>query len=408
LPTSQRAIALRARWALPWIFFLMGLTSMAWVPRIPEIKSSLGLSDGEFGVVLVSSSIGAIIGAQLAGRLIQRFGSRNLMRFAQAALPLGVLLIGLAPNVYALALGLFFMGLGSAAMDIPGNAQAVVIERLIGKKFLASLHGAWSIGTFAAALIGGAVATFAPPAVNLGVLAAIGMIIFIPLTERMLDATRDEHMGDEGKDERRIPWFKSKVNLLWVFAFGSLGALVAEGASADWSGILLAEHMNIELGLTASAFASFSLSMIISRFTADALMDHFGAARVVFYGGVVGGAIWSASILLAVPLSQTASQTDNLLALVLINIGFFSAGAGIGPMFPAFIVGAAKVPGIPASLGIARISVISIAGYFLGPTVTGLISELTNLPTAFMYPGIALIVAGLAGRGLRAKYRKTK
>jgi MFS family permease len=399
LPTSQRQLALRARWALPWIFFLMGLTSMAWVPRIPEIKSSLGLSDGEFGVVLVSSSVGAIIGAQLAGRLIQRFGSRNLMRFAQTTLPLGVLMMGLAPNVYVLALGLFFMGLGSAAMDIPGNAQAVVIERLIGKKFLASLHGAWSIGTFVAALVGGAVATFVSPAINLGVLAAIGMVIFIPLTERMLDATRDEHMGDEGKDERRIPWFKSKVNLLWVFAFGSLGALVAEGASADWSGILLAEHMSIELGLTASAFASFSLSMIISRFTADALMDRFGAARVVFYGGVVGGAIWTASILIAVPMSQT----NNLAALVIINIGFFAAGAGIGPMFPAFIVGAAKVPGIPASLGIARISVISIAGYFLGPTVTGFISELTDLPTAFMYPGIALIAAGIAGRGLRAK-----
>ena len=261
----DKAAALRARWALPWIFFLMGVISMAWVPRIPEIKAALGLSDGEFGVVLVSSSVGAVIGAQLAGRLIQRFGSRNLMRFAQTTLPLGVLLMGLAPNVYVLALGLFFMGLGSAAMDIPGNAQAVVIERLIGKKFLASLHGAWSIGTFAAALIGGAVATFVSPAINLGVLAAIGMIIFIPLTERMLDATRDEHMGDEGKDERRIPWFKSKVNLLWVFAVGSLGALVAEGASADWSGILLAEHMNIELGLTASAFASFSLSMIIPK-----------------------------------------------------------------------------------------------------------------------------------------------
>ena len=399
MSAQERALALRARWALPWIFFLMGLTSMGWVPRIPEIKGSLGLSDGEFGLVLVSSSVGAIIGAQLAGRLIQLFGSRNLMRFAQTTLPLGVLLMGLAPNVYLLALGLFFMGLGSAGMDIPGNAQAVVIERLIGKKFLASLHGAWSIGTFAAALIGGAVATFVSPAVNLSVLAASGMIIFIPLTERMLDSTRDEHLGDEGKDEKRIPWFKSKVNLLWVFAFGSLGALVAEGASADWSGILLAEHMSIEVGLTASAFASFSLSMIISRFTADALMERFGAARVVFYGGVVGGAIWTASILVAIPLSQT----NNLLALVLINIGFFAAGAGIGPMFPAFIVGAAKVPGIPASLGIARISVISIAGYFLGPTVTGFISELTNLPTAMLYPGIALIVAGIAGRGLRTK-----
>ena len=399
MSAQERALALRARWALPWIFFLMGLASMGWVPRIPEIKGSLGLSDGEFGLVLVSSSVGAIIGAQLAGRLIQLFGSRNLMRFAQTTLPLGVLLMGLAPNVYVLALGLFFMGLGSAGMDIPGNAQAVVIERLIGKKFLASLHGAWSIGTFAAALIGGAVATFVSPALNLSVLAAIGMIIFIPLTERMLDSTRDEHLGDEGKDEKRIPWLKSKVNLLWVFAFGSLGALVAEGASADWSGILLAEHMSIEVGLTASAFASFSLSMIISRFTADALMERFGAARVVFYGGVVGGAIWTASILVAIPLSQT----NNLLALALINTGFFAAGAGIGPMFPAFIVGAAKVPGIPASLGIARISVISIAGYSLGPTVTGFISELTNLPTAMLYPGIALIVAGIAGRGLRAK-----
>jgi MFS family permease len=397
-PTSKQ-LGLRARWALPWIFFLMGLTSMGWVPRIPEIKSSLGLSDGEFGLVLVSSSVGAIIGAQLAGRLIQLFGSRNLMRCAQTTLPLGVLLMGLAPNVYVLALGLFFMGLGSAGMDIPGNAQAVVIERLIGKKFLASLHGAWSIGTFAAALIGGAVATFVSPAVNLSVLAAIGMIIFIPLTERMLDSTKDEHLGDEGKDEKRIPWFRSKVNLLWVFAFGSLGALVAEGAAADWSGILLAEHMSIEVGLTASAFASFSLSMIVSRFTADRLMERFGAARVVFYGGVVGGAIWTASILIAIPLSER----NNWLALVLINIGFFAAGAGIGPMFPAFIVGAAKVPGIPASLGIARISVISIAGYFLGPTITGFISELTSLPTAFMYPGIALIVAGIAGRVLRTK-----
>jgi MFS family permease len=114
----------------PGSFFLMGVVSMAWVPRIPEIKAALGLSDGEFGVVLVSSSVGAVIGAHLAGRLIQRFGSRNLMRFAQAALPLGVLLMGLAPS------------LGSAAMDIPGNAQAVVIERLVGKKFLASLHAA--------------------------------------------------------------------------------------------------------------------------------------------------------------------------------------------------------------------------------------------------------------------------
>jgi MFS family permease len=120
----------------------MGVVSMAWVPRIPEIKAALGLSDGEFGVVLVSSSLGALIGAQAAGQLIQRFGSRNLLRVTQFALPFGVLMMGLAPKVGVLALGLFFLGFGAAGMDMPGNAQAVVIEKLIGKKFLASLHGA--------------------------------------------------------------------------------------------------------------------------------------------------------------------------------------------------------------------------------------------------------------------------
>ena len=394
---TTKELGQRARWALPWIFFLMGVVSMAWVPRIPEIKTSLGLTDGEFGLVLVSSSLGAVVGAQLAGQMIQRYGSRNLLRATQLTLPFGVLLMGFAPTVILLSIGLFFVGLGAAGMDIPGNAQAVVIEKVIGKKFLASLHGAWSIGAFTTAVFGGALTQVLSPKVNLIVLAIIGLVVFLPLTEQMLDATRDEHLGDEGKDDRSIPWFKSRVSLLWVFAFGSLGALVAEGAAADWSGILLAEHMNIETGLTASVFASFSLSMIISRFTADALMDRFTPEKVVFYGGVVGGTLWVASILIAIPLSQS----NQLLALVLINIGFFAAGAGIGPMFPAFILGASKLPGVPASLGIARISVISIAGYFLGPPITGFISELTSLPTAMMYPGAALILAGIAGKGLR-------
>jgi MFS family permease len=403
LQKTNKQLSLRARWSLPLIFFLMGVVSMAWVPRIPEIKNSLGLSDGQFGLVLISSSLGAVIGAQLAGQLIQRFGSRNVLRVTQLAMPGGVLMMGLAPNVYVLTAGLFFLGLGAAGMDIPSNAQAVVIEKVIGRKFLASLHGAWSIGAFVAAVFGGAVANVLTPQMNLILVAVISIFVSIPLTERMLDSTLDEHLGVEGTDDRKLPWFGSKVSLLWVFAFGSLGALVAEGAAADWSGILLAEHMGVELGFTATAFASFSLSMIVSRFTADRLMDRFTPEKVVFYGGVVGGAIWVASILTAIPLSQTGDEANQLLALVLINVGFFAAGAGIGPMFPAFIVGAAKIPGVPASLGIARISVISIAGYFLGPPITGFISELTNLPTAMMYPGAALILAGIAGKGLANK-----
>jgi MFS family permease len=72
----------------------MVVTAMAWVPRIPEITGSLGLSDGEFGLVLVSSSFGAIIWSQLSGRLIQKLGSKALLRIARLSMPLGVIMTG--------------------------------------------------------------------------------------------------------------------------------------------------------------------------------------------------------------------------------------------------------------------------------------------------------------------------
>ncbi|MEY4152095.1 MAG: hypothetical protein RL470_154, partial [Actinomycetota bacterium] len=62
LTNYQRGIRARnATWAC---FFLLGIAGLAWVPRIPEIKDALGLSDGQFGLVLLGSTVGAIPGAQ--------------------------------------------------------------------------------------------------------------------------------------------------------------------------------------------------------------------------------------------------------------------------------------------------------------------------------------------------------
>ena len=124
------------------------------MPRGPEIKPSFALSDGEFGLVLVPSSVGAIIGAQPSVTLVQKLDSCALLRMAQLPMPVGATMMVLAPDVWVPTIGLFFVGLGHAGMDIAANSQAIVIEKLIGKKFLASLHGAWSIGVFISALAG--------------------------------------------------------------------------------------------------------------------------------------------------------------------------------------------------------------------------------------------------------------
>lgn len=380
---------------LPWMFLIMGMSSMAWIPRIPEIKLELGLNDAQFGLLLAASSVGAVIGAQNSGKVVHAIGSKNVLRITQVVMPIGVITMGVTMNVPGLMAGLFIMGLGYAGMDIAANSQAVVAEEALKKKFLASLHGAWSIGTFITALTGGLIAQVVTPSQHLIVAGLVALILFLPMSEQMMGREFDKHIGVQGT-KSKMPWFGGKYWLLWAFAIGSLGSFIAEGAAMDWGGILLAEHMGVPFGLTASVFATFSLAMIISRFTADSIMERIGPRKTVTSVGLIGGGLWVASIWSAVALSDA----QPLLAMILINTGFFFAGLAIGPMFPAFIAESAKIEGVPPSLGIARIGVISIAGYFIGPTITGFISELTTLPTAMMYPALALVLSGWLGRYL--------
>ncbi len=103
-------------------------------------------------------------------------------------------------------------------------------------------------------------------------------------------------------------------------------------------------------------------------------------------------------MLIAIPMSDAYP----IPALIIVNIGFIAAGLGIGPMFPAFILAASKTPGIAPAVAISRVGVIGIAGFFFGPTVTGLIAEYTNLSIGMAYPVLMLILAGFLSKSIKA------
>ena len=63
-------------------------------------------------------------------------------------------------------------------------------------------------------------------------------------------------------------------------------------------------------------------------------------------------------------------------------------------MFPAYIIAASQIPGIASSVAIARVGVIGIAGYFIGPSITGALAQVTSLPIAMIYPILMLLLAG--------------
>ena len=97
---------------------------------------------------------------------------------------------------------------------------------------------------------------------------------------------------------------------------------------------------------------------------------------------------------LAVPLSAHAK----IPAVIIICIGFAAAGIGIGPMVPAFMNEAARVPNVAPSVALARVNIIGLAAFFIGPTLTGGVSQLTSLPIALYLSVLLLIFTGYQSR----------
>lgn len=378
----------------------MGVVNMAWVPRIPEIKEILGITNGQFGFIFLGSTFGSILAGQFSGRVIHRFGTKGVLMISSLIFPVGLMIMGIATNPWILLAGLILMGFGVVVTDICDNAQAVEVEKIINKKCMTSFHGAWSLGSFVTTIFGGVMAAHITPRVNFIVIGVTCLILFIPTNLLMLPPELDGHRGDGTTEtSATIPWFGKDVAILWAFAGGLLTSMIAEMSASDWSAILLHENMGIGPGLYASGFASFALAMITVRFLGDRIIERFGARRTVRFGGYAGGTAWLICLAIAIPLSSHAQ----IPALIIMNLGFICAGLAIGPMYPSFILAASRLPNIAAPVAIARVGLIGIAGIFIGPTVTGLIAEATSLSWAMLYPIAALFIAGYLSKAIKTE-----
>jgi MFS family permease len=347
--------------------------------------------------------VGSIPGAQIAGRAVHSFSSKLVVRIAGALLPVGVFVIGIADSVQILLLGLFITGFNVAFMDIAINGQAVEIEKHTNGRWMSSFHGFWSIGAFAATLVGGLIANFVSPRDNLIAIAAIGLFAFQFIAHYLLTAEHDGHLGEPGKDDAgKVALFGKESLILWALGIGLMCSLIPEGGAYEWSGILLQDHMGIGKGLNAAAATTFSLAMIASRLLGDRAFEKWGHVNTVKYGGYFGGGLWGIGLLVGMNISDSYPTAG----LIIVCLGFGAAGFGMGPFFPAFNLAAASIPGIAPSVGLARVGLIAIAAYFGGPTLIGLIAEVTSLPVAFAFPVVLYMIVGLQSKYIKVRELK--
>ncbi|MGH6943174.1 MAG: MFS transporter [Geminicoccaceae bacterium] len=354
------------------------------MPRLAEIQTGLGLSEGRLGLALLMIAIGSIVAMPVTGGLIARYGSRALTTLTLVLLGIGLPLIGFAGGFVLLCLAFLFYGAAAGVLDVSMNAQGVAVERVYRRPIMSSFHGMFSVGAMA-----GAGATGLQASLGVGIIAqflAIGALTALLgplLTRGMLPAHADA--GDQGHG------FVLPDRRLVAFGVIAFCGLLGEGAMGDWSAVYLDQSLGADVEMAAAAFAVFSLTMALGRFTGDRVVARFGGGVVVCGGGALA----------ALGLGGTLLIGRHEAAIV----GFGLVGAGLSCIFPVVLSAATRTDRMSAGTAIAGICTIGYLGFLIGPPSIGGLAELIGLPAALGTVVLLFILIVMLGN--RASERRS-
>jgi predicted MFS family arabinose efflux permease len=376
--------ARRAMYGVYAVFIAGGLVFAAWAARIPQVRDRLHLTPSELGVLLLSLSLGAVIGLPLAGSTVHRLGTRRTIT-AMALLTatgMATVAIGYRHGPGPVAVGLFAMGLGFGTWDVAMNVEGAAVERGLERSIMSRFHAGFSVGTVIGALISAAlIAVHVSVTVSLLGFAVV-IAVMVPLAARRFLPAGDTTPTATG-EKRHHPlkaWTERRTLLIGVVV---LSAAFSEGTGNDWLGVAMIDGYGASAAIGALSFALFMAGMTVGRWFGSHALDRWGRVPVLRASGVL------ALVGLMVVVFGRA------LPFALIGVVAWGLGTALG--FPVGMSAAADDQRRAA----ARISVVASIGYtaFLsGPPLIGLLGDhvgvLHSISVASGLLAIGLLVAG--------------
>ncbi|WP_327015444.1 MFS transporter [Cryobacterium sp. GrIS_2_6] len=391
--------ARRARIAVGVLFFTNGAIFANLLPRYPEIKAGLGLTNSEFGFAVAAYPLGALIAGLTAGMLVRRFRSSRVAIVATVFTAVGILLAGVAPAWLPLAAGLFLAGAMDSITDVAQNSHALRVQRLYKRSILNSFHAVWSIGAVSGGAIGSLAAGLGIPlAIHLALSAVLFSLLAV-LSYRMLlpgpepDEVRAAVVpaGEQTRAGRAVGVLAKCAVLLALVLIAASGALV-EDAGSSWSAIYLSVDLGASAFVAGLGFIALQGMQFIGRMLGDRLVDRFGQRAVARTGGVIVCVGMGSALVLPSVLGTVA--------------GFGLAGLGVATLIPAAMHAADELPGFRPGSGLTILAWLLRVGFLVSPPVVGAIADASSLRLGLLVVPVAgvlaLLFAGvLSGRAPR-------
>ena len=341
-------------------FVIVGLFWGCFAAYVPQIKARLDVSDATFGLLLLCNALGLVSSMVLAPRLDRLLGARG-MQIGSVALMISFLLPGFATDALSFGLAMVIVGAASGFTDVLMNARVSELEQLHSKPLMNANHGMFSVGYAVAAILSGVAreAQIAPgPA--FATLAAAILILSIFLYMPPQYAASGAGTGG------RYP-----IKPIILCGLIVLVAFMTEATVETWSALHIERSLQGRVGEGAMGPAMLGLTMAIGRFSGQAVSQIFSETKVIILATCVAAAGGTLAALALTPFWAA--------------IGFGILGLGIsvvGPLGLALV--GKKVPDHLRTEAISRVAVLGFAGFFLAPSLMGLLSDFFGLRIAFL------------------------
>ncbi len=356
------------RIAVSVFFFNQGLIFGSWASRIPDIKTSLGLSVAGLGSMLFFLPIGQLTGLTMSGFAVSKFGSKRVLSVAAILYPTMLLCVGATNRIWQLPFVLFLMGLCGNFATLGTNTQGVGVQKLYekvwNKSIIASFHGIWSLAGFTGGIISTLmVSKNITPFVHYCII--YSLVITLVLIMRKYLLPRDTDPDDIKRNRIFVRPDKSLIFLGFI-AFGSS---ICEGTMFDWSGIYFQKVLTVPKDLIRLGYVAFFFAMAFGRFTADKMVNRIGIYKMLRISGLIIFTGLMISVLF--PYVPTAT------------FGFLLVGLGTSSVIPLCYGLAGKSENMHPGLAIASVGSISFMGILIGPPIIGFIAQASSLRLSF-------------------------
>jgi fucose permease len=375
------------------LFFLFAVQIMSWVPRFPEVKANLGLSNGEFGTYLSLGSIGAVVAMLSSGHFVHKLGAKKVLIISTLSMCLSISAIVHLQSAPAFIVINMINGGAISAFNIALNAQAFHAQDRAGELILSRQHGYWTMGAVVTAIFSGFMVEFVGIALHINILSIVVFLIILMFIKK-LDPELIKPSAEEEDDFGFKDLFTS-FRIDYLVSAALVCGIMVEFATADWSTIYAKETIGVRGSLATIPYILTFTAMIVGRLGQHRITPYVSLEHQIKFGSVIGGVgfigfIGASSLL--VDHSKTAAYICTLLGFSI--GGFFSA-----VLSPTFFTAANKRSPQPSAVVVGQMGVINAILTLIVKTIIAWTAQFSgSIAIAMIIPGLMLISVAFMSR----------